>query len=147
MRFAHGLVLFAALCLSACASLDGGKPAPALPAQGATFKPSGPIALGDYEKASDSSVRGDFSKEIVGRYAAATPVAAALKDLADNKFACAPPKQGTGDPPDQVCRRAVKAGSCTYTFQVHLFNDAGKAGVARVRGLYDKACGDELLGG
>ncbi len=148
MRLGQGVLLLAAMALSACASLNGGKPPPAQqPAQqGATFKPSGPIVLGDYEKASPASVRGDFSKTVVARYVAGAPVSAAMKDLADNKFACAAPRQGPGDPPDQVCRRAIKAGSCTFTYQVHLFNDPGKTGVARVRGLYDKACGDELLG-
>jgi hypothetical protein len=140
------LLVVAAFAVSGCAAIDGGKPPPALPAQG-EFRPSGPITLGDYEKASEGAVRGDFSKVIASRYPAGAAVSAAVKDLADNKFVCAVPKKAGGDPPDQVCRRAIKAGSCTYTYQVHLFNDAGKPGVARVRGLYDKACGDDLLGG
>lgn len=140
------LAILAAITLSGCAMMQTGKPPPAVAAQG-EFKPSGPIVLGDYEKESEGGVRTDFAKFIANRYVAGAPVSAAMKDLTDNKFACAAPKQAGGDPPDQACRRVIKAASCTYTYQVHLFNDAGKTGVARVRGLFDKACGDELLGG
>jgi hypothetical protein len=143
----HQWALAAAIvALSGCAMLDTGKPPPAVPAQGAVL-PSGPLILGDYEKDSAASLRSSFAKTIASRYAPGAPISAATKDLESNRFACAAPKQGAGDPPDQVCRRTIKAGGCTYTYQVHLFNDPGKAGVSRVRGLFDKACGDELLGG
>jgi hypothetical protein len=145
-----GLPVLAVLSLalvSGCAMMSG-KPTPATVPTASTPRPSGPIELGDYEKASEGSIANAFAKEISGRYAAGAMMATAIKDLAENRFACAAPKAGTGDPPDQVCRRQVKASGCTYTYQVHLFDDpGGKAGLSRVRGLYDKACGEDLLGG
>ncbi len=139
------LTIIAAAALSGCAMLSG-KPVGAS-APTASSRPGGPIELGDYEKASDGSISAMFSKQIVGRYAEGAPMANAMKDLEGNKFACAAPKAGGGDPPDQVCRRMLKTGGCTYTYQVHLFDDPGKKGLNRVRGLYDKACGEDLLGG
>jgi hypothetical protein len=138
-----GLALVA---LSGCAAMIGGKPPPAMAPQG-DFRPSGPIALGNYEKESENAVRSAFAKTVVQRYAAGAPMALVNKDLAENRFPCGAAPQTKGDPPDQVCKRTIKAGGCTYTFQVHLYNDAGKTGIARVRGLYDKACGEDLLGG
>lgn len=145
MRTALFLAL-ACAALSGCAMLSGKPTAATEPTAGAAH-PSGPINLGDYEKASDGSIESMFARQIVARYASGAPMATALKDLGDNKFACAAPKAGGGDPPDQVCRRVMKAGGCTFTYQVHLFDDPGKRGLNRVRGLYDKACGEELLGG
>jgi hypothetical protein len=133
-----------AVTVAGCAT--GGKPPPAMAARG-EFRPTGPLALGDYAKESEGAIRGEFSKTVVQRYVAGAPLPQVDKDLADNKFACAAAPQTGGDPPDRVCRRQIKASGCTYTFQVHLYNDPGKTGLARVRGLYDKACGEELLGG
>lgn len=140
------LSLLAAAALTGCAMMSP-KPAPASAPTAEAARPSGPIDLGDYEKASEGSLASSFAKQIVARYAAGAPMATAIKDLAENRFACAAPKAGGGDPPDQVCRRVMKAGACTYTYQVHLFDDPGKRGLNRVRGLFDKACGEDLLGG
>lgn len=134
----------AAALLSGCAMI-GGKPAPASEPT-ATARPTGPIDLGEYAKNSEGAISSMFAKQIVARYAAGSPIGAAVKDLADNRFACAAPKAGGGDPPDQVCRRTLRADGCTYDYQVHLFDDPGKRGLNRVRGLYHKACGEELLG-
>ena len=73
-----------------------------------------------------------------------------MADLRDNQFACAPPGPSRrGDPPTQACRRTVREAGCTYTWQAHLWADAGGAKLARVRGLYDKSCASDggLLGG
>jgi hypothetical protein len=139
------LIVVAAAALSGCAMLSGKPVGASAPTAGA--RPTGPIDLGDYEKASEGSVSSMFARQIVARYANGAPIGSAMKDLEGNKFACAAPKAGGGDPPDQVCRRMLKAGGCTYTYQVHLFDDPGKKGLNRVRGLYDKACGEDLLGG
>jgi hypothetical protein len=139
------LSLIAAAALSSCAALSSKPVGAAAPT--ADARPSGPIELGDYEKAAEGSIASMFAKQIVARYANGAPMASAMKDLESNKFGCAAPKAGGGDPPDQVCRRMLKAGGCTYTYQVHLFDDPGKKGLNRVRGLYDKACGEDLLGG
>jgi hypothetical protein len=139
------LSLIAVAALSGCAMLSSKPVGASAPTAGS--RPSGPIDLGDYEKASEGSIASMFAKQIVARYANGAPIGSATKDLAENKFACAAPKAGGGDPPDQVCRRALKAGACTYTYQVHLFDDPGKKGLNRVRGLFDKACGEDLLGG
>lgn len=140
------LIFVAGALLSGCAMLSG-KPVPASAPTAEAARPSGPIDLGDYEKASEGSIAVMFSKQIVARYAAGAPMGTAVKDLGENRFACAAPKAGGGDPPDQVCRRVMKAGTCTFTYQVHLFDDPGKRGLNRVRGLFDKACGEDLLGG
>ncbi|MEJ0023908.1 MAG: hypothetical protein WDN76_11110 [Alphaproteobacteria bacterium] len=139
------LIAIAAAALSGCAMLSA-KPVGAV-APTAESRPSGPIELGDYEKAPEGSIASMFAKQIAARYREGAPLAGAMKDLEGNKFGCAAPKAGGGDPPDQVCRRVLKAGGCSYTYQVHLFDDPGKKGLSRVRGLYDKACGEDLLGG
>ncbi len=143
------LSLSLALALvSGCGAMMSSKPTPATAPTASASRPSGPVELGDYEKASEGSIASAFAREISGRYASGAMMATAVKDLAENRFACGALKKGPGDPPDQVCRRQMKAGGCTYTYQVHLFDDpGGKAGLSRVRGLYDKACGEDLLGG
>lgn len=138
-----GLALAA---LSGCAIMQTGKP-PAATAPSGEFRPSGPLALGDYEKDSEGAVRGEFARTVSQRYVLGAPMAQVQKDLTDNRFPCTVPPKNGGDPPDQVCRRQIKTGGCTFTYQVHLFNDPGKTGISRVRGLYDRACGEELLGG
>jgi hypothetical protein len=139
--------LFAALALAACASGLAG----ANKAHGVA-PPRGELPLGDYAKGDEAKLAADFSRMVGARYPAGLAMSAAQADLGRNKFNCAAPKLGAkpaGDPPDLVCRRVIKAGGCDHTWQVHLFDDdGGKPSVARVRGLYDRACGsDDLLGG
>ncbi len=147
-NWALSAVLCAALGLAACAPGPAGPP-PARPAAGAEALPARPIELGEYATETEARTLAAFSASVARRYASGAPMAPALADLEANKFACARPRPGAGDPPDQVCRRVVKAEGCKHTFQVHLFDDDGaKQTLARVRGLYDKSCGgDDLLGG
>ena len=139
------LPVLAVLLLSACESgVTGASKA------GGAGMPRGEIALGDYGSASEQTIASGFSETIKARYAAGLPIAVANADLNRNKFNCGPSQKGKpgGDPPDLVCRRVIKAGGCDHTWQVHIFDDNGGAPtIARVRGLYDKACGnDDLLG-
>jgi hypothetical protein len=132
--------------LTACAALGvGRRPPPAVAARG-EFRPAGRIDLGAYEREPEAKIVQDFSRTIAGRYAAGAPLSGVTKDLAANDFACAAPKTRGGDPPDRICRRVIRVGDCNHTWQVHLFDDSGHASVARVRGLYDRTCGEELLG-
>lgn len=108
--------------------------------------PGGSLNLGDYEKADEHALAASFASQVSARYAKGSAIAAGTADLARNKFSCVAPQAKGGNPPAQVCRRAVKAAGCDHTWQVHLF--AGQAGaVESARGLYDRACGaDDLLG-
>lgn len=133
------LAALAVLAASGCAALRSKTPAGEAPA----------IELGDYAKGVEADVLAAFAKTASARFAKGEPLAAALKDLAANKFDCAASIQKGGEPPAQVCRRVIKADDCTNTWQVHLFaGGAEKDVVERARGLYDKTCGkEELLGG
>ena len=139
--------LIAVLALSACATNIAG----ANKAHGIAT-PKGELQLGDYAQLGEAKLAADFSSMIAARYPAGLSLSAAQADLGRNRFSCGAPKLGgkpSGDPPDLVCRRVIKAGGCDHTWQVHLFDDdGGKPTLARVRGLYDRACGsDDLLGG
>ncbi len=145
-RLAASTIL--ALARGGCAALGIGRPTRAVTPSGEAGM-VGPIELGDYANETEGKILSGFSKAIAARYAPSLAMARALRDLESNKFTCAAPGKAGGDPPDQVCRRTIKAGECSYTWQVHLFDDdGGKPSIARVRGLFDKTCGKEdLLGG
>jgi hypothetical protein len=143
------IALAALVLLSACATST--TPPGAVAPRGMAA-PSGPIDLGDWRRGSADSVIQRYAGQLVRRYAAGMALGVATADLRANQFACAAPATGRGgDPPDQVCRRTITEGDCTYTWQAHLWDDApGPATkVARVRGLYDKRCKADggLLGG
>jgi hypothetical protein len=113
--------------------------------------PAGAIDLGDWRGGSANAIAQRFSSSISRRFASGSSLANALADLRANQFTCTRGTPGQGDPPDQVCRRAISDKGCTHTWQAHLFDDApGQATkVSRIRGLYDKSCAveDGLLGG
>lgn len=136
------------VALAACATMPiGGVSTPS----GPPSIPSNAIELGDYRTANEAAILQSFQQQIAGRYGAGTPISAATADLRRSEFSCgaAPPQdRGRGDPPAQLCRRTITANSCTHTWQVHLFSEAGASALARTRGLYDRRCGgDGLLGG
>jgi hypothetical protein len=140
-------LLAAALLLSACASVPAG---PAAPGQTGSIA-SGALNLGDWRTASPEATLAAFQQTVAERYGAGVEIAAATADLRRSEFTCgdAPAQdRGRGDPPAQVCRRTITLDGCTHTWQVHLFDQAGDARLARTRGLYDRRCGNEgLLGG
>jgi hypothetical protein len=138
--------LFAVLALAACTTMPvSGVSTPA----GPSTIPSTPLDLGDWRRASAAATLSAFQRNVANRYGAGVALSAVTADLRRNQFACAAPAHGErGDPPDQVCRRTVTLQGCTHTWQVHLFDAAGDARLARTRGLYDRRCGgDGLLGG
>lgn len=111
---------------------------------------SAPLDLGDWRRASVSTMAQHFEREIAGRYQIGLPLTAVSSDLRRNEFACAENRDsaGRGDPPDQICRKAVAAENCTHTWQVHLYDADANNALARTRALYDRRCGgDGLLGG
>ncbi len=141
---------FAALAslvlLAACATAEVSAPPPA--SSGASI-PSAPLDLGDWRNASAPVTLAAFESNVARRYGAGLAVSAVAGDLRAQQFTCgAAPRAegGRGAPPAQVCRRTVTANNCTHTWQVHLFEEAGR--LSRTRGLYDRRCGnDGLLGG
>lgn len=143
---AHHAVAILALALAGCATPGG----PATPGAASRI-PQTPIDLGDWRNASEAATFAAFEQHVAARYGAGIELAAASGDLRRAEFACAsgPARaDGRGDPPAQVCRRTITASGCTHTWQVHLFDTAGDARLARTRGLYDRHCGgDGLLGG
>lgn len=138
------LLVFAALCLSACATVTpAGPSAPS----GPPSIPSTPLDLGDWRRASASAVIGSFERTVSARYGQGVALSAVTADLRGNDFNCSGGGGGRGDPPDQICRRTETASGCTHTWQVHLF-DQDDSRLARTRALYDRRCGDDgLLGG
>jgi len=136
----------AGLALAACATMPvSGPSTPTGPAA----IPSAPLDLGDWRRASASSTMQHFESTVRGRYGVGLTLASVTADLRRQEFSCAPPQRdGRGDPPAQVCRRAESASGCTHTWQVHLFDEGDNARLARTRALYDRSCaGDGLLGG
>ena len=145
MKQLRYLALAATIAASSCATVTPS--APSAPSGPAAI-PSTPLDLGDYRRAGAPAVLNDFERAINSRYGQGVGLSAVTADLRRNEFNCAAPSSGAGDPPDQVCRRTVSASGCTHTWQVHLYDDAGSAGLARTRALYDRRCGDDgLLGG
>lgn len=139
-------VTCAAMLASACASLPvaGSATAPA------ARIPATSIDLGDWRHSGANAAMQHFEREMAARYVVGAPLAAIGADLRRNDFACAPNRDGAGrgDPPDQICRKAVAVESCTHTWQVLLFDAEGNGVLARMRTLYDRHCGgDGLLGG
>jgi hypothetical protein len=111
-------------------------------------RPTGPIALGDYDKDKPDDVRRDFAGDIIRRYAVGAPLRTATADLAANKFECAKSTINAPDPPAQICRRQIKTGDCVNVWSAYLYDTKGDAKIARVRALYDRRCAaDPLLGG
>jgi hypothetical protein len=147
-----GAALFG-LCGCAAVNLPGipgTNPAPPPPTAptGAAI-PNEPIDLGSYALMDPDAVIRRFRGEIGRRYGPGLTLASVGADLKKNKFSCAASAvAGSGDPPDQVCRRSIKVEGCAHTFQVHLFDDKGQGQLARVRSLYDRTCAEDgLLGG
>jgi hypothetical protein len=141
------LLAATALTLSACQTIPvSGASAPS----GGPSIPSGALALGDWRDANAASVAQAFEREIDHRYRVGLALSAVNADLRGSAFTCAANREaaGRGDPPDQICRHTVSAENCTHTWQVHLYDEAGNAALARTRALYDRRCGgDGLLGG
>ncbi len=111
---------------------------------------TGPLDLGDYQHADVNAVVQSFETSANAHYAAGQAFAPVLADLHTNQFNCAANHDAShvGDPPAQICRKTVTESGCTYTWQVHLFDNHGDAHIARTRELFDKRCGHEgLLGG
>jgi hypothetical protein len=146
-------LLAACVLVAACTPLEeiGVRPPPPVLPRGDNLPPSGSIDLGDWRGGAPGTVAQRFSSIMARRYELGSPFSSAMDDLRFNQFACARGVQGRGDPPDQVCRRAISDRGCTHTWQVHLFDDAPNQAtkISRVRGLYDKSCAaeDGLLGG
>lgn len=131
--------------LAACATSPGG-PMPTRP-RGAGVA-SGPIDLGAYRSQRPEAVSARFSSTIANRYGEGTALTAVAADLRSQQFACRAPRDRRGDPPAQMCRRSVREGECTHTWQVLLYSAPHGAALGRTRGIYDRACGDDgLLGG
>lgn len=156
MSFSRSLrlpLVLAALMAGACTPLEdiGVRPPPPLLPRGDNLPPAGSIDLGDWRGGAPGTVAQRFSSAMARRYALGSSFAVAMDDLRANQFTCARGVQGRGDPPDQVCRRAISDRGCTHTWQAHLFDDAPNQAstISRVRGLYDKSCAaeDGLLGG
>ncbi|MGE0046081.1 MAG: hypothetical protein AB7J28_07175 [Hyphomonadaceae bacterium] len=128
------------LALSACATNASYTP------RGGPGGAPAQLDLGDWRRANPSATLSQFSNIVTRRYAAGSPMSEALRDLRANDFSCTtPPRSTRGEPPAQICRRALEANGCTHTWQVHLY---GGETLTRPRGLYDRACGgDGLLGG
>lgn len=107
------------------------------------------IDLGDWRRGSDAAVLSRFSRSVERRYGAGLSLTQVQADMRSSAFTCAPVRERRGDPPDVACRKIERAAGCTYTWQVHLFDDAGQGRIARTRALYDKQCAadDGLLGG
>ncbi len=141
-------VLLAACALtSACVTtpVAGGASSAA-----ATNIPSSPLNFGDWRRAGAPAVTQHFEREIAARYPNGAPLGAVSSDLRRNDFECVENRDsaGRGNPPAQICRKAVSAENCTHTWQVHLFNANGANALVRTRALYDRRCGgDGLLGG
>src|SRR5262245_60018002 len=147
MKHARFLIVAAALALPACETTGGVAPPP--PA--AVAIPAGPLSLGNWQSASAAATLTEFEQIVANRYAAGVAVDAAVADMGRNQFACAvarPAEDGRGAPATQVCRKTTTASGCTHTWQVHFFANGDANVVGRVRGLYDRRCGnDGLLGG
>lgn len=137
---------------AACASLDASTPPGAVAPRGGPSIPAGSLDLGDWKRGGADGVGQRFSGTVARRYGEGVALTAAIADLRANQFTCArPPAARAGDPPDQVCRRAITEAGCTHTWQAHLWDDAAgqAAKLTRVRGLYDRRCAADggLLGG
>ncbi|MEJ0060748.1 MAG: hypothetical protein WDM79_14740 [Terricaulis sp.] len=145
----HAIVLASAfaLMLSACATPTSPS-GPAAPS-GPPSIPTSAIDLGNWRGGSEAAVLGEFQQSIARRYGEGLQLSAVAADLRRNQFSCAATTgQTRGDPPAQICRKTSTEAGCTHTWQVHLYDQAGNAALARTRGLYDRRCGgDGLLGG
>ncbi|MES1157393.1 MAG: hypothetical protein ABUL73_06390 [Alphaproteobacteria bacterium] len=139
------LALAACLALTACETASVGPSAPA----GPPTIPDAALDLGDWRHASAEAEFNAFQQTIAHRYGVGLQVSAVAADLRRAQFVCAANRDTQrGDPPAQICRKTVTENGCTHTWQVHLFDTAGNALLARTRGLYDRRCGgDGLLGG
>lgn len=145
MKRLRWAVVVAAVALAACETVSTGAPAPSAPAA----IPNTPLSLGEYRNATPAATFTEFEQIVAGRYAAGLPLSAVMADLRGAQFACAAPNpgDGRGDPPAQVCRRAINANNCRHTWQVHVWDAQNDARVSRTRALYDRSCGDDgLLG-
>ncbi len=129
--------------LAGCASLQTASTSPRGPAR----IPDAPLELGPYRTASISATAADFARIVSRRYGEGVALSAVAADLRDNSFACAAPRDRRGDPPAQLCRRTIRVGECSHSWQVALY--AENQGLSRSRGLYDRACRSDggLLGG
>lgn len=142
MKYAM-LALGLALLVSGCETMSQSAPS-------AAGAPSTALDLGDWRNAAPAATLTQFESAVASRYAAGSSVSDAAADLRRNDFTCAANNDtsGRGDPPAQICRKTVTAGTCTGTWQVHLFDTSGDGRIARARALFDKRCGREgLLGG
>ena len=140
-----GLAVAACLVLSACETMPVSPAAQA----GPPAIPSAPLDLGDWRHASADAELSGFQDMVGHRYGAGLTLDAVVADLRRSQFTCQTNHDThRGDPPAQICRKTVTDNGCTHTWQVHLFDTAGNAVLARTRGLYDRRCGsDGLLGG
>lgn len=137
----------AALLASACVSVPSAATAPAA---AVASIPSEPLELGDWRRGNSGAAAQHFERAIAARYGAGLALASVSSDLRRNDFACVANRDtaGRGDPPDQICRKAVAADNCTHTWQVHLYDAGNNNVLVRARALYDRHCGgDGLLGG
>lgn len=142
----RALIVGLALLAAACETV----PTSAVSPGGGPTIPSGSLALGDWRTATADATLRAFQANVTARYGAGLALSAAMADMREQEFSCAPPSRGDGrgDPPAQVCRRTETASGCTHTWQVHFFDQNNDARLARTRGLYDRRCGNEgLLGG
>lgn len=144
-RLAHGFAALTLALLAGCATTAPPPRAPSAAAGGPI--PSKPIALGDYARGDIGAVGRNFSAEISQRYARGAALGKVTADLAKNKFVCLAPTGAGGDPPDHACKRVLRAGGCTATYRVNLYDDDSNRTLDRVRGLFDRTCAGELLGG
>lgn len=147
MKTARFAIVIAAIALAACETTGGVATPP--PAASVPAIPAGPIDLGNWRNASAPATLTAFEQAVANRYAAGQQLSAVSADLRRNEFTCAAPRPAPddrGDPATEVCRRTTTVSGCTHTWQVHSFGNAGV--ITRVRGLYDRRCGnDGLLGG
>lgn len=151
MTIRSTLAALAALAAAACAVTPTPSPGPAgaVAASGPARIGAGALDLGDWRRDSQQAVAARFSQSATRRYGAGLALSEVQADLARSDFRCAPSHESRGDPPDAICRRTVTLSGCTHTWQVHVFDDAGQARLARLRALYDRRCAadDGLLGG
>lgn len=144
MKKSFALLAAAGVALAACATAPLSPSAPS----GPPAIPTSALDLGDYRRANETAVIEAFNGTVTRRYGAGLELTAVVGDLRRNQFTCAAGQAGRGDPPAQICRRTLTESGCTHTWQVHLYDEAGNAELARTRSLYDKRCGgDGLLGG
>ncbi|HVZ99281.1 MAG TPA: hypothetical protein VG841_03080 [Caulobacterales bacterium] len=138
-------IVLSAAFLAACATLPAGGPGG--PAAAPTL-PSTPLEMGDWRHVGAEQELAAFEGAVEHRYVAGLDLSAASADLRRAQFTCTANQDTRGDPPAQICRKTLTEAGCTHTWQVHLWDHAGDAKLARSRGLYDRRCGgDGLLGG